>query len=358
MTTADELHWEWDARGNSCWFYDNSTDTWDWVWEKPELTTTVNWVWDDDTNVYWALDSTTPNAAATTETPVTTTIGSVTPLEAEWTISHVGVLNWDSLEDDVQVSLEDTEDEVTALDHCYDFDYVPFDSTYIDKDSTAKFMTSDFGLADPAFSFLDCITSSSSDVNCITQDSYDCVTSSDITVADTSISVNDTSSLDLTVKDIYSVNDLLALRQVTIKDAGSVTFSTVKISQTCTVKDTADKVTSISNCGNDFTDISVKDNSLLLSLWIFVMFLITGLSTAVNDIIKLLIRIIFTIKNFVFNFRISKGFLILCLFSVLAWTSISINAVLDTSVNSLRSHDLLMIDSGAGVCVCVSTQLR
>ena len=157
------------------------------------------------------------------------------------------------------------------LDHCYDFDYVPSNSTFIDCDSTAKFMTSDFGLADPAFAFLDCTTSSSSsspDVNCITQDSYDCVTSSDITVSDTSISVNDTSDMVFTVKDIYSVNDLLALRQVTIKDAGSVTFSTVKISQTCTVKDTADKVTSISNCGNDFTDISVKDNSLLLSLWI------------------------------------------------------------------------------------------
>ena len=89
------------------------------------------------------------------------------------------------------------------------------------------------------------------------------------------------------------------------------------------------------------------------------MSLITGLSTAVNDIIRLLIRIIFTIKNSVFNFRISKGFLILCLFSVLAWNSISINAVLDTSVNSLNSCDLLMIDSGAGVCVCVhSTTLK
>ena len=42
VTTADELHWEWDARGNCWWFYDNSTDSWDWVWEKPELTTTVN----------------------------------------------------------------------------------------------------------------------------------------------------------------------------------------------------------------------------------------------------------------------------------------------------------------------------
>ena len=96
VTTATELHWEWDARENCWWFYDNSTDSWDWVWEKPELTTTVNWVWDDDTNMYWAIDSTTP-AVATTETPVTTTIGSVTPLEAEWTIGHVGVLNWDSL---------------------------------------------------------------------------------------------------------------------------------------------------------------------------------------------------------------------------------------------------------------------
>ena len=72
-----------------------------------------------------------------------------------------------------------------------------------------------------------------------------------------------------TVKDIYSVNDLLALRQATVKDAESVTFSTVKISQDCTVKDTADKVTSVFNSGNDSTDISVKDNSLLLSLWIF-----------------------------------------------------------------------------------------
>ena len=84
VTTADELHWDWDAQNNCWWFYDHSTDTWDWVWDKPELTTTVNWVWDDDTGMYWALDST---DAATTET---TTVNSVTPvpLEAEWTISH------------------------------------------------------------------------------------------------------------------------------------------------------------------------------------------------------------------------------------------------------------------------------
>ena len=189
----------------------------------------LNWVWDDDTGTYWALDSTTPNDAASTEPPVTTTISSVTPLEAEWTISHVGVLNWDSLEDDVQVVLEDT-DETVALDHCYDFDYVPSHSTFIDCDSKATLLTSDLGLADPAFSFLDCITSSST-VNCVTQDRSDCVTSSDITVSGTSISVNDTSALDLTVKDIYSVNDLLALRQDTVKDAGSLTFSTVAISQ-------------------------------------------------------------------------------------------------------------------------------
>ena len=338
VTTADDLHWEWDADSNCWWFYDYLTGHWDWRWNKPDssASTSVNWVWDDDTQSYWSVNATatTDSTPGATETATATTIASVTPLEAEWTIGHVGVLNWDSLDDDVQVSLEDTEDEGhVALDHCFDFELMPSTSTYSDRDCTVKLSTFDLGLADPAFSFLDCITSdsSSASLHCVTQDRSEDVTSVNLTVSDTA-------SLDLTVKDVYSVNDLLALRQVTAKDLDSVTFSTIGIHQDCTVKDTADAVIS---------------DSVTFSFWILLMSLITGLATSVNSIFKLLIRIIFTLKNFVFKLRLPKGFLVLCLFTVLAWNSISVNAVFDSTVNSVNSSDLLMIDSGAGVCVCV-----
>ena len=184
VTTADDCHWEWDDENNCWWFYDHTADKWTWCWDKPEptTTTTVNWVWDEATQTYWAENATAAANSQVTETPVTTTIGSVTPLEAEWTIQHVGVLNWDELDDDVQVSLEDTEDEDhVALDHCYDFDYLPFDSTCIDRNYAAKPSTFDLGLADPAFSILDCITSPSSSSNCVSQDRSGDATSSDFT---------------------------------------------------------------------------------------------------------------------------------------------------------------------------------
>jgi len=341
VTTADDYHWEWDADSNCWWFYDYLTGQWDW--NKPDFSasSSVNLVWDEDTQSYWSVNATatTDSTQGATETATATTIASVTPLEAEWTIGHVGVLNWDALDDDVQVSLEDTEDEDhVALDHCFDFDLMPSTSTNSDRDCTVKHSTFDLGLADPAFSFLDCITSdsSSASLHCVTQDRSEDVTSVNLTASDID-------TQDFTVKDIYSVTDLLALRQVTAKDLDSVTFSTIGIHQDCTVKDTANAVIS---------------DSVTFSFWILLMSFITGLANSVNSTLKLLIRIIFTIMNFVFNLRLPKGFLVLCLFTVLAWNSISVNAVFDSTVNSVNSADLLMIDSGAGVCVCVSTSLR
>ena len=172
--------------------------------------------------------------------------------------------------------------------------------------------TFDLGLADPVFAYLDDITSSSG-ITGITSMKDDSSITSDI-----SNSGND----DLTVKDIFSVNTLLALRQDHSLDIGitTVTISDL-LAKSSTVKDTADP-TVISDSvnsefGNDST-ISVKDISdthvtWIFTVWMFIISLIAGLIDVWHFTLVFCIRACLTVKNFCYKLKLPKGFLSLCI---------------------------------------------